>query len=135
MINVAGQLQFDATFRESTVLPKLREVYLFIRNLEALEDGTIVFPDVYWSTDPQGNNRMSSLVLELLGLQSSLRPFKMRTLMQRWTEYHWEALRQAYVICGFDPESSDVARLLGFQAAHFIPGEKSRLSIPAVAFV
>ncbi|KAJ7161883.1 hypothetical protein C8R43DRAFT_838489, partial [Mycena crocata] len=69
----------------------------------------------YWSLDSSGTTRLSEEESDRRGLPR-LR-FSFLRAANCWHEYHYKALRDFFIAKGFEPESSDVTRLLGFPLA------------------
>ncbi|KAJ6576896.1 hypothetical protein DFH09DRAFT_914077, partial [Mycena vulgaris] len=83
--------------------------YLFICPLEDLKEGLDVQPPAYWSLDLYGTKRVSS---RELGLPPAV--LFVKAWGQSWDHFLYAGLRQFYGGKGFDPESQDIARHLGF---------------------
>jgi len=72
------------------------------------------FPDAnnwYWSLDPSGITRMTPDECDAIGLPRW--KFYFLPTINAWHEYHYNAIREFAETRGFDPYSTDVARLLG----------------------
>ncbi|KAF7374275.1 hypothetical protein MSAN_00310500 [Mycena sanguinolenta] len=103
-------LSFSAT---SKVSPK--GGYLFLCPLAHLgsPDGSFRPPSVaaYWSVDPSGIQRLTPQKAEMLGFPHV--EFKMKVWTRTWDESVYAGIRQFHGGKGFDPDSQDVARLIG----------------------
>ncbi|KAF7374283.1 MFS general substrate transporter [Mycena sanguinolenta] len=103
-------LSFTAT---SKVSPK--GGYLFLCPLAHLgsPDGSFRPPSVaaYWSLDPSGIQRLTPQKAEMLGFPHV--EFKMKVWTRTWDESVYAGLRQFHGGKRFDPDSQDVARLIG----------------------
>ncbi|KAJ6512553.1 hypothetical protein C8R45DRAFT_1152250 [Mycena sanguinolenta] len=89
--------------------------YLFLCPLAHLgtPDGSFRPPTVasYWSLDPAGLQRLTHQKAQTLGFPRV--EFKMKVWTQTWDESVYAGLRQFHGGKGFDPDSQDVARLMG----------------------
>ncbi|KAJ7168969.1 hypothetical protein C8R46DRAFT_1092955 [Mycena filopes] len=90
--------------------------YLFLCPSEAFKTGPLTFkwPDcpAYWSLDPSGIDRLSTEEATRLGFPS----MELRTEVEgrSWNASVYAGLRQFHEAKGFDPDSQDVARHLGY---------------------
>ncbi|KAJ7127747.1 hypothetical protein C8R44DRAFT_545225, partial [Mycena epipterygia] len=95
----------------------LPEGYLFLCPLEDLQDDTgrwLRNPEcpAYWSINPSGSQRLSPEEASRLGFPSLTLE---RVIWRRsWTENVYTALSHFHAAKGFDPNSQDLARNLGF---------------------
>ncbi|KAJ6626730.1 hypothetical protein B0H10DRAFT_1998348 [Mycena sp. CBHHK59/15] len=101
--------------------------YLFLCPLEDLQtaDGTqFRHPDLpaYWSLDPSGIEELSTEEAENLGFPPL--EFTMEVDGTSWPETIYSALHQFHEAKGFDPESQDVARHLGYPLYQISPIEE-----------
>lgn len=125
-------MRFRATFPDSSAIPHLKKLYLFVQNVEVLGDSNVTFPDTYWSIDQNGKpeNRLPPAVLETLGVDASIISLDLITSVQRWTPYHFDALRDIQKACGFEPGSDEAARFLGFPSAMFERFDQGEFTMP-----
>ncbi|KAJ7256636.1 hypothetical protein C8J57DRAFT_1074877 [Mycena rebaudengoi] len=94
--------------------------YLFVCPEKDLQIGPSSFrlPDfpAYWSLDPSGAERLSPEEAAELGFPSiRLDTF---VLVASWSANVYAALRQFHQAKGFDPDSQDIARHLGYPLYH-----------------
>ncbi|KAJ7223421.1 hypothetical protein GGX14DRAFT_328709, partial [Mycena pura] len=66
----------------------------------------------YWSLDPAGLKRLSSQDAKGLGFPAI--ELKMRAHGHSWNGSVYDGLREFHQAKGFDPDSQDVARHLGY---------------------
>ncbi|KAJ7439636.1 hypothetical protein B0H11DRAFT_2102129 [Mycena galericulata] len=118
--NHANYYSVCGIFYELTVSPPqgiISEGYLFLCPLEDLrtEDGKFVERSecpAYWSRDPSGSKRLTPEAASSLGF-----PFfkwQRRIWAKSWEERVYIGISQFHAAKGFDPNSQDVARHLGF---------------------
>ncbi|KAJ6573598.1 hypothetical protein B0H10DRAFT_2105007 [Mycena sp. CBHHK59/15] len=105
--------------------------YLFLCPLEDLQtaDGTqFQHPDLlaFWSLNPLGIEKLSTEEAENLGFPSLELTMEVHGIS--WSETIYSALRQFHQAKGFDPESQDVARHLGYLLYHISPEWKTRFA-------
>ncbi|KAJ7735496.1 hypothetical protein B0H16DRAFT_1327084 [Mycena metata] len=90
--------------------------YLFLCPKEDFRTGPASFSwpscPAYWSLDPSGVERLSTEEAARLGLP----PFQLTTEIQgkAWDDGVYAGLRKFHQAKGFDPDSQDVARHLGY---------------------
>jgi hypothetical protein len=105
---------FNVTISEALEHPPLG--YLFVCPEKDVQIGpsSFRFPDcpAYWSLDPSGTERLSLEEATELGFPS----IKLTTAIwsHSWDADVYAALRQFHRAKGFDPDSQDVARHLGY---------------------
>ncbi|KAJ7033803.1 hypothetical protein C8F04DRAFT_609650 [Mycena alexandri] len=104
---------------EVKILPSgvtLPKGYLFLCPPSAFQTGSssLSWPDspAYWSLDPLGVERLTAEEATRLGFPS----FSLRTSIfgHSWDASVYAGLRQFHAAKGFDPDSQDVARHLGY---------------------
>ncbi|KAJ7095598.1 hypothetical protein C8R44DRAFT_813508 [Mycena epipterygia] len=109
------QIIYQLSFSDpSQTLP---EGYLLLCPLEDLRanDATwLANPEcaAYWSLDPSGSQRLSAEEASRLGFPSL--ELKMAVPMQSWDGSVYTALGRFHAAKGFDPNSQDIARHLGY---------------------
>ncbi|KAJ7168985.1 hypothetical protein C8R46DRAFT_1218359 [Mycena filopes] len=90
--------------------------YLFLCPSEALKAGPLTFkwPDcpAYWSLDPSGVDRLSTE--EAMRLGFPLMEFRTEVFGRSWDASFYAGLRQFQEAKGFNPDSQDIARHLGY---------------------
>ncbi|KAJ7168980.1 hypothetical protein C8R46DRAFT_243344 [Mycena filopes] len=90
--------------------------YLFLCPLEAFETGpvTLKWPDcpAYWSLDPLGVEHLSTEEATRLGFPSM--ELQTQVFGESWDASVYAGLRQFHEAKGFDPDSQDVARHIGY---------------------
>ncbi|KAJ6626688.1 hypothetical protein B0H10DRAFT_1759163, partial [Mycena sp. CBHHK59/15] len=91
--------------------------YLFLcplKDLQAANGTQFRHPDLltYWSLDPLGIQKLSTEEAENLGFPPL--ELTMDICGISWPETSYSALRQFHQAKGFNPESQDVARHLGY---------------------
>lgn len=111
------------------VFPHVEEVYLFVANFCLDKDGIAKQPASYWSFNPLGGeivkdefiiDQMSSTEMDVLELP--LPHFLMRSWGVTWDKSHYESVREFHALCGFDPDTRQVAEFLGLPLASVHPG-------------
>ena len=110
--------------KESFLQPNIRKLYLFLGPANVGSDGKPTPPDVFWSLDPSGSHRMSEVEAETWGIKPhmlSTRPHFISDCFHPWFQY----IQPIYERLGFDANSDEVARLLGFPQMQ--PAVQSRL--------
>ncbi|KAJ6474151.1 hypothetical protein C8R45DRAFT_384283 [Mycena sanguinolenta] len=92
------------------------EGYLFVCSPKDFESGPTSFrwPErpVYWSLDPSGNNRLSDEEASRLGFPAITR--RTDVFSSYWDETVYAGLCKFDECKGFDPQSQDLARTLGY---------------------
>ncbi|PFH50180.1 hypothetical protein AMATHDRAFT_4186 [Amanita thiersii Skay4041] len=116
--SIEFELSFQTAFLPNSLRPDLDTVYLFIKDITS--DNSKV--EAYWATDPAGLDKLSATEMSLLGLE--LPSLSIELYAAHWTSAYYEALRIFHHVCGFDPDSNDVARYLGLPTAHFQPTQR-----------
>ncbi|KAJ7094190.1 hypothetical protein C8R44DRAFT_387016 [Mycena epipterygia] len=96
---------------------KIPEGYLFLCPVEHLRDDMgrwVPNPEcpAYWSLDPSGNQRLSPEEAFRLGFPSF--ELDVTVVMKSWHESVYAALSRFHAGKGFDPNSQDLARHLGY---------------------
>jgi hypothetical protein len=90
--------------------------YLFLCPIKDLQTRPSSFrwPDcpAYWSLDPAGVEHLSTEEVRQLGLPSI--EFKILSTGRTWDASVYAGLRQFHQAKGFDPDSQDIARRLGY---------------------
>ncbi|KAJ6556265.1 hypothetical protein B0H19DRAFT_947689, partial [Mycena capillaripes] len=90
--------------------------YLFVCPPTDLQTGASSFRwpgcPAYWSLDPLGGKRLSTNEVTRLGFPSI--EFKVGACRRSWDASVYDGLRQFHRAKGFDPDSQDVARHLGY---------------------
>lgn len=117
------------TFYAFPPFSHVEEVYLFVGRFEVNEEGIARRPRAYWSFNPLGGknvagdfvvDEMSSMEIEVLRLAPP--SIKMRSWGATWDKAHYDAIRQFHWLCGFNPDSRDVAEFLGLPIIQVCPG-------------
>jgi hypothetical protein len=107
----------------------VEEVYLFLGNFCVDEQGIARNPYAYWTFNPSGGetidgkfviDEMPRAEMEALRLPPPI--FMMRSWGAIWDQNHLEAVRQFHWLCGFDPDSRQVAEFLNLPLANVHPG-------------
>jgi hypothetical protein len=95
------------------IFENLPKSYLFLCPIQR-GPGPFGLPDVpaYWSLDPSGRERLTPLEAIELGFPSL--DFTMTVWGQSWDEVFYAGLRTFHRGKGFDPDSQDIARHLGY---------------------
>lgn len=92
-------------------------VFLFVHNFGFSNDDVATYPDAYWSLDPEGKERMAPSTTLKFGLK---RPdMFIRSWGCTFSSSQFAAVHDFHQICGFNPETSDVARFLGLPLVQF----------------
>jgi hypothetical protein len=90
--------------------------YLFVWSPEPFEAGPTLIhwsaDAAYWSLDPSGSNKLSHEESSRLGFPSI--ELRINVYALSWDETVYAGLRKFDECKGFDPESQDVARELGY---------------------
>jgi hypothetical protein len=95
----------------------LAQAHIFLCPISVRHEGLRIgleFPEsdyFYWSLDSAGNSRMTLAECDSIGLPRL--GFRFLATTKFWHEYHYNAVREFSEARGFNPHSSEVARLLG----------------------
>ncbi|KAJ7907223.1 hypothetical protein B0H13DRAFT_699074 [Mycena leptocephala] len=95
----------------------LAQAHIFLCPISVRHEGLRIgleFPEsdyFYWSLDSAGNSRMTLAECDYIGLPRL--EFMFLPTAKFWHEYHYNAVREFSEARGFNPHSSEVARLLG----------------------
>lgn len=101
---------YQASFDKQNNQPEMKKVYLFVQNLARTASGSISAPEIYWSSDETGAERMGKDVMALLGL--ALPEIDMVGEGICWSPKQLAALRDLHMDLGFDPDTDEVALFL-----------------------
>lgn len=101
---------YQASFDKQNNQPEMKKVYLFVQNLARTASGSISAPEMYWSSDETGAERMGEDVMALLGL--TLPEIDMVGEGICWSPKQLAALRDLHMDLGFDPDTDEVALFL-----------------------
>ncbi|KAJ7509617.1 hypothetical protein B0H11DRAFT_1253501 [Mycena galericulata] len=128
--HILSSLQITDSYEEYVLEFLLRleehlpDGYLFLCPLNDLQtpaDGFFQTTDsqAYWSLDASGIQKLS--VEEAVSLGFPALVLQVGIFSTKWGEYEYGALRQFYQAKGFDPDSQDVARHLGYPLYQIYP--------------
>lgn len=103
-----------------------KKAYLFLHDAEFdLKLGVLHIPGMYWASDKDGRKRWSPEELEDYLDYWDLSPDDLRLHVYgescSLSPHHYDALRTIHIGCGFDPDSDDVAKALGYPILEFNP--------------
>ncbi|KAJ7477920.1 hypothetical protein B0H11DRAFT_2424403, partial [Mycena galericulata] len=126
--HVSNQLQITSDYEEyrwieeiqfDCYLPKtLPNGYLFLcplKNLQTPDKAGFQLTrcQAYWSLNPSGTYKLSVEEALSLGFPAPV-PLEIKLRVRDWGEREYTGLRQFHQAKGFDPDSQDVARHLGY---------------------
>lgn len=98
-----------------------------MHNFGFSNDDVATYPDAYWSLDPEGKERMAPSTTLKFGLK---RPdMFIRSWGCTFSSSQFAAVHDFHQICGFNPETSDVARFLGLPLVQFDRGKRHSILI------
>lgn len=105
------------------------KVYVFVGDVtvDLRKDGTttLTVPEIYWSSDPNGRARWSAeelgRYLDAWDLKPSDLTIEPGMTLSFWTPSHLSALHQMHKSCGFDPDSDEMAKAMGFPILELNP--------------
>ncbi|KAJ7848724.1 hypothetical protein B0H14DRAFT_3671391, partial [Mycena olivaceomarginata] len=108
--------QVEISIRISKATHNPPDGYLFVWSPEPFEAGPTLIhwsaDAAYWSLDPSGSNKLSHEESSRLGFPSI--ELRINVYALSWDETVYAGLRKFDECKGFDPESQDVARELGY---------------------
>lgn len=114
MTGVHCEISLQSRFCPSSPLQDLGPVFLFVRDLENIDD---VFEIAsFWAKDSQGLEPLSSADIITIGLGEAL-PYKMSFDLWYLEPSMLEELRIFHEVLGFAADSPDIPRILGLPTA------------------
>lgn len=112
---------------------KKQKAYIFIRDMEVdiyNDKSVLTVSEMYWSSDPTGRVRWTEeelgQYLAAWDLQTDDLRLRACCTSYGWEKEHLDVLREAHQLFGFNPDSDEMAKALGYPILEmkptFIPG-------------